>query len=245
MTGAQYVYALARRFAPAALAGLTGIDAAPVHQIGGHADVVAVASAAPPEALLRNRLERLDDLARIATAHHAVVAATAELTVTAPLRLATVYQNRQRVRDMLDTGHAEHEALLSRLAGTAEIGVKVYLPIRSPDRQAPSGSGRDYLHQLSRRQHRRDEDWAAARTAADSIDTALAAHALASSHHRPQPAQLSGAAGHNILNAAYLVPAENLTGFTDLAHRLGRDQPGIRLQVTGPWAPYSFTGDRP
>jgi len=240
MTAAQYVYAIGRGFDQNGLAGLAGIDGAEVRLIAQR-NVAAVVSVAPSdEAALRARLERLDDLAAIAGAHDAVVAALAARSVIAPLRLATIYQNEQRVRDMLRHRHEEFEELLDRLAGTVEVGVKLFVETRSPSRAAPSSSGRAYLHQLSRRHQRRDDDWRHAAAAAQKVDTALSAHALDRSQHRPQPAQLSGAAGHNVLNAAYLIPTGRVTEFSELAHRLAAQQPNMHVEVTGPWAPYSF-----
>ena len=77
MTTPRYVYAIGRALDPADLAGLVGIDGAEVHRVA-HRDLVAVVSAAPSdEAALTARLERLDELAAVAEAHHAVVAAVA------------------------------------------------------------------------------------------------------------------------------------------------------------------------
>jgi len=237
------VYAIGRALDPADIAGLVGIDGAEVHLVTQR-DLVAVVSAAPSdEAALRARLEQLDELAAIAEAHHAVVAAVAALTVVAPFRLATIYQDGRRVRELLRQRYLEFEALLDRLAGTVEVGVKLYVDDRAPAPATRSGSGRAYLRQLSQRHQRRDQHWRHATAAAERVDTALGAHALDRSHHRPQPAQLSGAAGHNVLNAAYLVRAGHLAEFAELARRLATDEPDLRVEVTGPWAPYSFTGD--
>jgi Gas vesicle synthesis protein GvpL/GvpF len=249
LTGARYVFAIGRALDPAGLAGLRGIDGARVDLIA-HRDVVAVVSAAPNDgAALRARLERLDELAAVAEAHHAVVAAAAALTVVAPFRLATIYQDEHRVRELLRHRYAEFAALLDRLAGTVEVGVKLYVEDRSPAPAAAGGSGRAYLQQLSQRHRRRDEDWRHAAAAAERVDAALAAQALDRNHHRPQPAQLSGASGRNILNAAYLVPTARVTAFTELARRLAAEHASLRLAITGPWAPYSFAepdrGERP
>jgi hypothetical protein len=44
-----------------------------------------------------------------------------------------------------------------------------------------------------------------------------------------------------VLNAAYLVPAEHADSFLRAAERLRADAPeGTRVEVSGPWAPYSF-----
>jgi Gas vesicle synthesis protein GvpL/GvpF len=191
VTAPRYVYAIGRALDPAGLAGLVGIDGAAVYRVA-HRDLVAVVSAAPPdEATLRARLERLDELAAVAEAHHAVVAAVATQTVVAPFRLATIYRDEHRVNELLCHRYEEFEALLDRLAGTVEVGVKLYVDHRSPARAAPSGSGRAYLHQLSQRHRRRDEERRHAAAAAERVDTALGAQALDRSHHRPQPAQLS------------------------------------------------------
>jgi hypothetical protein len=242
MTDAQYVYAIGRAFDPT---GIVGIDGAAVYPVA-HRDLVAVVSAAPPdEAALTARLQRLDELAAVAGAHHDVVAAVAAQTVVAPFRLATIYQDEDRIRELLRHRADEFAALLDRLAGTVEVGVKLHAQERPPAPAAPTTSGRAYLQQLSQRHRHRDEQWRHAATAAERIDAALGAHALDRSRHRPQPAQLSGAARHNIFNAAYLVPTGQLTEFTDLARRLANDEPALQIEVTGPWAPYSFAGVRP
>jgi hypothetical protein len=248
VTAQRYAYAIGRAFDPAGLAGLVGIDGAEVHQIA-HRDLVAVVSAGPPdEAVVQKRLERLDELAALAEAHHAVVAAVAAQTAVAPLRLATIYRDEHRVHELLRDRYDDFTALLDQLTGTVEVGVKLYVAVRPPAQAAQHSSGRAYLQQLSQRHRRRDEEWRHAAAAAGRVDTALGAHALDRNHHRPQPAQVSGAAGHNVLNAAYLLPTARVTEFTELAQRLATNEAALRVEITGPWAPYSFTepdrGDR-
>jgi hypothetical protein len=48
-----------------------------------------------------------------------------------------------------------------------------------------------------------------------------------------------------VLNAAYLVERERVGEFAGLADRLAADETGIRVEVTGPWAPYSFVDAGP
>ena len=240
MTAPRYVYAIGRAFDPTGLAGLVGIDGAEVHRIA-HRDLVAVVSATPSdEAALKARLERLDKLAEVAEAHHTVVTAVATQTVVVPFRLATIYRDEHRVRELLRQRYEEFAALLDRLAGTVEVGVKLFVEDRSSARATPSASGRAYLQQLSQRHRRRDEKWQQTAAAVERVDAALGAYALDRSHHRPQSAQLSGAAGDNVLNAAYLVPTGSVTEFAELAQRLAHNEPALRVEVTGPWAPYSF-----
>jgi hypothetical protein len=241
-TASRYVYAIGRPFDPAGLGDLAGIDGARIG-LTAHRDLVAVVSAAPPdEAALRSRLERLDELAVVAQAHHAVVAEVAHRTVVAPFRLATIYQDQRRVDELLRDRYDNFRATLDRLAGMVELGVKIYLERPPPVPVASSGSGRAYLRQLGQRHQRRDDEWRAATAAAGRVDTTLSAYVLDRNHHRPQPAGLPGSTGHNLLNVAYLVPVTRAAEFAELARRVTAGEPALRAEVTGPWAPYSFTG---
>jgi hypothetical protein len=59
--------------------------------------------------------------------------------------------------------------------------------------------------------------------------------------HRIQQGLLAeGAAGENVVNDAYLVPLKCCDEFlADVTHAAdGLD--GVRIDATGPWAPYSF-----
>jgi hypothetical protein len=58
--------------------------------------------------------------------------------------------------------------------------------------------------------------------------------------HPPQNSALSGAAGQNVLNAAYLVPRADSEEFVEIVDRTKGEEPGIRVELTGPWAAYSF-----
>jgi hypothetical protein len=70
----------------------------------------------------------------------------------------------------------------------------------------------------------------------------LAAMAVAGRRHRPQDPHLSGTDAPMLLNAAYLLDAARAGDFHDAVERLvGRDD-AYRVEITGPWPPYSFAG---
>jgi hypothetical protein len=231
---ASYAYAVARSFDPARLAGVRGVDGAEVRLVA-YRDLVAVVSPVPltefDEAALRTKLEWLPWLEATAS------------SVTLPLRLATVYRGDERVAEVLRQGYRRFRAALDRLAGRVELGVKVSTdPQAMAPAAAPSASspGRDYLRRR-RAQHRaRDDAWQRAAAAAQRVDATLAGLALDSRQRPPQRPQLSGAPGENVLNAAYLVDAGRTEEFAALARRLDAEAPGTRIELTGPWAPYSF-----
>lgn len=244
----QYCYAIARPFAGEALSGLRGVQQAPVALVEAGA-LVAVVSPVPAvefgEEPLRANLEKLSWLEEVARSHNHVVDSVAEHTTVLPFRLATLYRDEQRVQEVLSSGRDALGAALDRVAGRVEWGVKVYTQPASPRADAspePTGEppGRSYLRRR-RAAHQSTEDaWQRASDAARHVDEALTPLAQDRRVHRPQNAELSGAPGHNVLNVAYLVPDESGKRFLDLARELGERTPGCRIEVTGPWVPYSF-----
>ncbi|MFI1969464.1 GvpL/GvpF family gas vesicle protein [Streptomyces cinnamoneus] len=72
------------------------------------------------------------------------------------------------------------------------------------------------------------------------IDAATRDLAAARARHRPQQGRLADAAGENVANDAYLVPHGLAEEFRRRVHSAVEDAPGIRVDITGPWAPYSF-----
>jgi Gas vesicle synthesis protein GvpL/GvpF len=259
----RYVYAVIRP-APSPLpAELVGVADATVRTVR-HGDLEAVVSPVPAAdfdaAPLRAHLEDLGWLERTARAHERVVDAVASGGCTLPLRLATVYRDDESVRCMLDSGHDRFARALTRLEGRVEWGVKVYtdrpeaLPTATASASAasprarPSGSGRDYLRQRLSARRGQERSWERAAEFSRRLHDELSGRAEDSRLHRPQDARLSSAPGRNILNAAYLIARERAAEFADRVRRLeGAEKAGVRVELTGPWAPYSFaegdTGD--
>ena len=240
-----YVYAVARDVDDAALDGLRGIGGRPVRvvTVGRLAAVVSDADRAEfEERALEERLEDLEWLAATARAHHHVVDTLGRGHLLAPLALATVYFDDDRVRAVLTDSRETFDGVLDRLAGRAEFGLKVYA--RRGGRGATAGreraaSGAEYLRR--RRQALREGDTALdeAREAAAEVDTAVTALAVASRTHRLQDATLSGTSEPMVLNRAHLVPVERAGELAALVDTLA-EHPRIRVEVTGPWVPYSF-----
>jgi hypothetical protein len=249
---ACYTYAVARPFNVATLGTVRGVDDAAIRLLR-HRDIVAVSSAMLPEAAeegaVQARLEGLESMEAMARAHHAVVEAVAARTVAIPLRLATIHHDEQRVVRMLSHGHAEFDATLNRLTGRVEVGIKVYADISAPPPagMVASGSvtpGRDYLRARRVERDQRERGSRHAVDVAERVDAALTESAVERALHRLQSAQLDNDRAENVLNAAYLVEASELPAFHTLVRRVGADAPGVRIEITGPWPPYSFAGLR-
>lgn len=250
MSDLLYAYAVVRDGHGTLPGALRGVAAGPVRTVG-HEGLAAVVGPVPAadfeEEPLRTRLEDLSWLEATARAHQEVVDAAAALGTVLPLRLATVYRDEEGVRRMLREGRERLTATLDRLEGRIEWGVKVYAEPVEPAAAAPAAtgavprSGREYLLQRRRARQSRDEAWRQADEVARRLHQALAGCAEAARLHPPQDGRLAPGPGRNVLNAAYLVPREEAEAF---AARAGdATAPGVRVELTGPWAPYSFVAE--
>ncbi|MFF4364716.1 GvpL/GvpF family gas vesicle protein [Streptomyces sp. NPDC001594] len=236
---------------------VTGVDghAVAIVAAGG---LVALVSAVPPDAFdeiaLPHRLGDLGTLEELARAHHAVVDAAFGEAVFLPLRLATVYLDEPRVADMLLEHRDRFAPLLAWLDGHVELGVKVHVdpaaaaaqavPAQTAEPPAPS-PGRAYLQQRRRKRHSTEDLHRAAGAVADEVERAARALATATVVHRPQQSGLSGRHETNIANHAHLVPADAEERFREAVQAATTPVAGVQVEVTGPWAPYSFATAAP
>jgi hypothetical protein len=224
MSGLRYVYAVCRPFEAALQAQLAGVAGSPptaVHHEGLVAVVSTVPAAEFAEEPLRAHLEDRPWLTATARAHEQVIDALTTVTTPLPLRFATVLADDSAVRVLLKTHAAEIRAVLDRLAGRVEWSVRVYAGHGGAGRQQ-AGRFADRLHEELR---------------ATAEDARL---------HPPRILKVTEAEedawGPNVLDAAYLVPRRQSGGFVEMVDKAREDLPegGVKVHLTGPWAPYSF-----
>jgi hypothetical protein len=224
---------------------LAGMDGVPVRRVVS-GDLAAVVSSVDPtqfsEEALRRSLEDLQWLERTARAHNAVVAAVARSGPVAPVRLATVYLDDENVRALLNERAQEFTAALDRIRGRAEWGVKGFA-VRtegdtSPQATEESKPGTAYLMRRRAERDRAARGLQDAAEAAEAVHREMSAVAVASRRYQPQDPRLSGRREEMVLNVAYLVDEAG----AEILRRLVEQQQGqnLRLELTGPWAPYSF-----
>lgn len=215
-----WVYAVASRLDGEQLSGLAGVGGEPVRTIssgGIHAVVGSVDAAAFGESSIASMLGDLADIEPIGRAHHEVVATIAAECPVVPLRLATIYPDDDTVSALLAEHHAELAELLESLRGTQEWGVQVYL--RSGGAQQP---------------------WLEAEASADEIDRVLSELAIAS-RRQPAPYLRPGSVcGWMVLNGIYLLEADRAAEFASIARQFAAEHGALRVEITGPWPPYSF-----
>ena len=256
MTAARgvWVYAVCDDMAADRLSRLRGVSGERVRAIsvGGLAAVVGdVPLAEFGESALRRNFEDLAWLEATARAHHQVIDALGREGPLVPMRLATVYASDAGVTAMLDERAADFLASLSRISSRQEWGVKAYAT-RQPEggsRTAPrtarstgaaAGAGAAYLKrrrdELSARDQAREDTTASA----EAIHARLSRLSAETRLHPPQAPQLTGVRAQMILNAAYLLDEERSGEFAGAVTALAQQHPAVRLELTGPWPPYSF-----
>src|SRR5262249_49573262 len=134
-------------------AGLPETSAPRLLPLGG--DLWLVVGEAPLPAFSAAEIERrLSDLAWVsacAVAHERVVAHFASLAPVVPMKLFTLYASEERAVADLAGRPAEIEAVLDRVAGCAEWGVRVHFDSsragaeRAQPAEAKPDSGRSFL----------------------------------------------------------------------------------------------------
>lgn len=260
-----YVYAVvpADDEVTVAVEPLRGVSDAPVLLVTEDADAgpaLAFAASRVPaedfgESALKQHFEDVRWLEDTARAHHGVVEALAARTAVLPLRMATVYQDAERARQALSRRREYFAERLALLRGHTEYGVKIYLspspsspegepedgpqgsdPGASPDTATP---GRSYLRQRRAQHAAREARDVQAGEAAAHVEAAGARHAAGVVRHPVQRSALSGPL-ENILNNAYLVPDREAGRFRAAVLEAAAPYTALRIELTGPWAPYSF-----
>lgn len=246
-----WLYAICQETSGRGLRSLTGVGGgavAPVTAAGLTAVAEDVSLTEFGEHALRTNLEDMEWLEATARAHHTVIDALARQAPVMPMRLATVYSSEAGVRAMLAERSGEIEGVLGRISGRSEWGLKAFAvaaadrgphPAGPPAGRAP-GAGTAYLRrrrdQLSAQQQGRRQ----AVADAEHVHDVLSRLAVAARLHVPQAQQLTGTADLMVLNAAYLVDDQRADGVRDAVARMSAEFTALRLELTGPWPPYSF-----
>jgi len=209
---------------------------------------------------LRQNLNDLDWLERVARGHESVLEAALAQSTIVPLRLCTIYESEQSVRDMLEREHDSLVRALDALAGRQEWGVKLIadgdrLAEEARSRSAEVAALEDELgartgggaYMLRRRleRHVREAVESLGAELADEVHAELEAWAGDAVVLPPQNPELSGHEGRMLLNAAYLVDAERVQGLRELVAELEERRRGLgaHIELTGPWPPYNFLPD--
>jgi hypothetical protein len=210
-------------------------------RVGGVAAVVRGVDASEYEG---ERLERnvADEgwLERAVREHAEIVERLSSRRDLVPMRFGSIFTDEPSLVRMLAESQHKLAALLERVKGRVELGVRMQVKrediIRrlTPALETPA-SGSDYLRMRQAQLRLGEQADAAAAQLSRAVHAELAAISA-----EAVTLPLTAARAPQVLNAAYLVARDDVPLFLDCARRLARDRRECSLEVTGPWAPYSF-----
>jgi hypothetical protein len=248
-----WVYAIARADGAAdRTTGLRGVAEEPVRTVFGRDLVAAVGTVSLDEfgaPRLTPNLEDRDWLAAKARAHNAVVSAIGGAVV--PVRMATIYRDDWRVCQLLLKEQDDIEMALRRVSGRQELNVTANFdpkPQAIQDNSICSQSA-DSLRRvgsLLRRRRQLAAQQRAYRLAAADVDKVHAALMRSAVDAKrtpvgdPRPAESDP---WTVFSGTYLVEGHAVDQFMETATALEQSTARIRLEVRGPWPPYSFASD--
>ena len=189
--------------------------------------------------------------------HERVVEHFAKRTAVVPLRFGTVYLNRTRVEEMLDTKTSDLLAIIERIRGCEEWGVNVFSDrqklldgvidlsprLRELSEQAQKASpGQAYLLQKKVEGLRSEEARVELGRILEEVEANLSRKAKASKRLRMLKVETTET-GDLKGKFAFLIERSKFDDFRDEAERIaqGINKAGIRLELTGPWPVYNFT----
>jgi hypothetical protein len=237
-----WVYALLRADrAGERIAGLRGVAGEPIRVILGRDLAAAVGTVS---------LEDRGWSPAKARAHNSVVSAIRQTGSVIPVRMETIYRDDWRVCQLLLNEQQDIELALRRVSGREELGVRAFadpksVAIQGNSIQLRSAESRSRTAGLLRRRRllaSHEEAHRLATAEADRVHSVLLRCAV-DGKLKPPPGDSVSGTEETVLSGAYLVDGDVVDRFMETVSVLERSTARIRLDVTGPWPPYSFAED--
>jgi len=215
-----YVYAIVRASSRPPLAGLPAPipEGEPVRLVPADARTWIVASSVPPASYgsgaLPEDFRRPGWIGPRAIAHAAVIEHFLPARAVLPMRLFTTFASDARALANVRREWHRIESVMARIEERHEWRVRISVATTSPD------------------------EWDAGRAAATRLYRVLAREADEARRHEERV----GAWRQStlLLDAALLVPNARTEILKAAVRDAARDEPRIRISLTGPWPPYSF-----
>jgi gas vesicle protein GvpL/GvpF len=234
-----YAYCVVPERHPTVAPGTVGVAGAGVIARDAGGLRLAISEVNPEdfnEAALRTHLEEPSWASSLAMAHYQVVDACFANGAVLPLRLCTVFSSVERAIAAIEDKHEVLQRALADVEDCAQWSVKVNaLSDSTATTTADVSSGTDYLRRASERGHRRVEALEMSRAAAARLYQQLDAVALS--------AQQDAESTRLPRSASYLVRSADTTRFLATVRDYVEGTATLRVDIGGPWAPYSFVPD--
>jgi hypothetical protein len=153
-----------------------------------------------------------------------------------PLRYGCVMENESAIVSLLGDHHQEYRALLARLLGMTEMGVRVLWPARAGvPPAAPLSPGVAYLASLRSRYPSANPLDEMEGQVAEGIVGLLSG---CSAGHRKE---VTCSSQRRLLSLYFLTSRTGVERFRNQARRISPPN-GAKMLLSGPWPPYNFAG---
>jgi hypothetical protein len=193
--------------------------------------------------VIDGKLRDLDWVGGRAAEHEGVVEFATNLGTVVPMKLFTMFANRERAAAALTGRRREIAPVLARIRGCREWGVRVTRRAAAPPPPSPRSSGTAFLAAKKRARDDVRERAIRAADAAEAVVATLSRLARAAVLREPP----ENAAAPPLVDAAFLVASANTARFRAAAGKSARAcrDAGADLILTGPWPAYNFVQQMP
>jgi hypothetical protein len=151
-----------------------------------------------------------------------------------PLRYGCMMESEERIVRLLEDQRQIYEALLGRLQGMTEMGIRVLSPAGAASRLSlPLSAGTAYLASLRHRYDSKDTLTPEEEMLADRIAALLARFST------EQRREVSWSGRERLLSICLLTPKTCIEEFRKTAREISLPK-GMKFLLSGPWPPYNF-----
>lgn len=216
--------------------GIDGIHAVERLSCGDFVCWASSVDAASFGKALESNMENLDWLALHGVRHQQVVGEIARQESIIPARFGTIFSGKNALLKDVEGRREMLKRVLAKITDADEWGVKVYAERKATPEVAAS-SGRDYLQQKAARLKTRPER--------DDAELKEFAEALSKVAVDSAPTgKISGAQPNLAWQATFLVQRKRRKDWDGVLKKFVERWSGARrIEVNGPWPPYSFVSD--
>jgi len=187
---------------------------------------------------LQERMEDIDWLAAAGLRHQRVVGELARQAATLPARFGTIFLSVESLQKDIKVRRAELNRSFRLIAATDEWGVKIFRAPRPAVPRVATVSGADYLRRKAEEFSARKEGGSRelpARIKSFAAELKKMARAVAPG------GEVSRGQADLEWQAAVLLPRKAKPRFDRAVRRFAQaSNQAYRIEVTGPWPPYSF-----
>jgi len=167
-------------------------------------------------------------------AYERVVEAIHAQQTVIPLRYGCLMESEEQIVQLLEDHRREYEALLDRLRGRTEMGIRLLWSASAvPPPSLAQSPGAAYLTSLRNRYGSQDAPAAEEVLLADRIVTRLAG--WSTEQHREVLSSQQG----RLLSLYFLTPKSAAEEFRSKVRTISTPR-GVKLLLSGPWPPYNF-----